>query len=214
MDLNDVTVVIPWRPEPDRIPAYEFVRKWWDDNGFSVVVLADSDHYAQFHRAQARNRGVSMAWTDTVIVADADTITDINAVKTALHELDYGTIIYPHTTYRLIESKYIDAPDLMQAPTIHRLDNAKGGIIVANRTLYLQIGGMDERFSPAWGYEDAAFGIAAETLAQTRRIEGLMFSFDHTVQRDMTTNNPNLHRYKLYEMCRGKPELMRELIKR
>lgn len=211
---TDVTVVIPWRPEPDRLPAYDYVRKFWQDNGFDHVVLSDSDDRIPFHRAQARNWGVQDATTEKVILADADTITEIGAVNQALRELDPLTVCYPHTRYRLVDSSYIDAPDLMRVPFIATLDNAKGGIIVTTRSLYLQLGGMDERFDNAWGYEDAAFGIVAETLANSRRIDAQMFSFDHEVKRDMSTNNPNLPRYKLYEICRGKPELMKELLKR
>lgn len=214
MKHNDITVAIPWRPTPDRIPAYDYIRKYWAANGFDNVIVIDSDPSAPFHRAQARNRGVAAATTEKVILADADTITDIAAVNTAVAELDSTTIIYPHTQYRLIASSYIGAPDLTTPPAIHTLENAQGGIIITTRTLYQQLGGMDERFDAQWGYEDAAFALTVNTLARARRINGMLISFEHRAVRDMTNKNPNKHRYTLYELCNGRPELMRELIKR
>jgi predicted glycosyltransferase involved in capsule biosynthesis len=90
-------------------------------------------------------------------------------------------------------------------------------MIVVNREAFWSINGFDERFIPgASGFDDTSFMLAAQTLLNTQRIMGTVYSFDHpeSVVRDYGEDNPNISRYKLYEYANLNPKLMNELVKR
>jgi hypothetical protein len=208
--MNQATVCMPWRPQPDRQKAYERVIAFWAHFGYRVIT-ADSQPDQPFHVGQARNNAVKRATTERVIIADADTIPDIAAVEKSLN-CDNG-ITYPFTTYRHIAGHAVGRADLMTAPVEKEYRRSVGGLFVTRRDLYWQLGGMDERFEPRWGYEDNAFHIVAGTLSRVERQAGLVFSFDHAAERDLSENNPNRHRFELYKAAAGNPKMMRELLK-
>lgn len=207
-----VTVCIPWREQPERIRPHLRVLSFWDHFGFKVVE-ADSDPKRPFHLAQARNNAIGKARTDVFITCDADTIPDIGAVKTGLDMLDGAGVVYPHNKFRHIPGSLVDDSDLMRAPVDRVYHHSDGGIFMSSKSIYADIGRMDERFSPTWGYEDSAFRCAAETLSTIARVPGVLMSFNHSVDGDRAMDNPNKARYQLYQFCYRKPDLMRELIK-
>jgi N-terminal domain of galactosyltransferase len=205
---TDVAVAIPWRPEPDRIAAHSRVVEFWNHHGFPIV-HGDSKPRLPFNLAQARNDAVRRVEAEVVIVSDADTIPDIGSVVAAIER---PGVTWPFTKYRHIPVEYVDRPDLMSARVDQEYYGSVGGIFVARRETYWQLGGMDERFTQ-WGYEDSAFHLVAKTLSTVNRLPGIVFSFNHSANRDMTDGNPNKHRYHLYEFACGKPNVMRELVK-
>jgi hypothetical protein len=192
--MPDVTVAIPWRQQLDRIKPYKRVTAFWTHHGFPIVT-ADSNPTLAFSLAEARNNAVAKVTTPLVIVADADTIPDIGAVHAAL--ANENGVTWPFHQYRHIPNEYADKADLMTT-----FDE------------YWRLGGMDERFDRRWGYEDNAFHHVVTTLSTEHRIPGILFSFNHAADREMTHDNPNRHRADLYKYATQKPELMRELIKR
>ena len=206
----NATVCIPWRAQPDRLPAYDRVRNFWSHFGFPVII-ADSDEGKPFHISEARNNAVFEADTDNIILADADTIPDMGAVYEALEN---ECVTYPFTTYRHIRADYVNAADLMTAPVDREYRRSVGGVLVCPRQQYWNLGGMDERFEARWGYEDNAFHIVASTLGWVKRVSGYIWSFNHAADRDLTDDNPNKHRFALYQAAAGKPAMMRELIKK
>lgn len=202
-------VCIPYRATNDRKLAFARVHAFWTYHGFPVVT-GDSDH-EQFNLAAARNAAVRKAKTSHVIVADADTIPDIEQVYLAL-----GTpgITWPFAEYRHIPGECVSRNDLMTAPIDRTYRRSVGGLFVCSSDDYWDVGGQDERFSRGWGYEDNAFYLAAATLSSTHRPgHGIVFSFNHSQDRDMSAANPHKVRYELYRMCQGQPDLMRELIR-
>lgn len=203
------TVCIPWRPQPDRVAAYKRVRSFWAHHGFKVIT-ADSDRAQPFHICEARNKAVKRATTDYVIVADADTIPDIANVHQAL---TMDGVVWPYTEFRHIAADWVSKSDLWSAPVDQRYKRSVGGIFITRRETYWQLGGMDERFERRWGYEDNAFHLAVVALSHANRVPGVVVSFNHTADRNLT-DNPNQHRYQLYKLASGRPELMRELVKR
>lgn len=205
-----VRVVIPWRPQPDRLVAYQRVTEFWAHHGFTVVE-SDSDKAQPFHAAQARNRGADRADADVLIFCDADTIPDIASVTAALRQVR-DDLVYPYDTYRLLPNEYSNKADLVTVPYIHQFHDTPGGIFVIRSDTYWSLGGMDEMFEPCWGYEDSAFMLAAQTLIGMRRISGRVYAFDHHADRDMTETNPNLARYRIYQHCQGRPDEMRRFI--
>lgn len=220
-DPIQVTICMPWRPQPDRIAAYERCRKWWESHRFDVVT-GDSSRAKPFVCNEARNNAVRQADTDIIVVTDADTLPEnLHQVIKAISMVDKGEadIVYPFTMYRYIPPAWVDNPidELHKAPILGETFNSPGGMIVANRTAFWSINGFDERFIPgASGYDDTSFMLAAKTLLNTQRLFGTVYSFDHpmSVERDYGDTNPNLPRHKLYKLAYKSPDLMTELIKK
>lgn len=210
MGIDDAAVCIPWRMAPDRIAAFERVMSFWKHVG-AQVICADSTARRPFSLSQARNRAVRKAKARKVIVADADSLPDIGAVLAAL---DMEGVVYPFEEYRHIPGESVTMADLTESPVIKQYSASCGGIMVCDRELYWELGGFDERFEPRWGYEDNAFLSVARTLSTVSRVPGVVYSFDHKADRDMTEGNPNRARAELYRLCEGRPTLMRELLKR
>jgi hypothetical protein len=191
--------------------AHARVTRFWRVQGFQVIER-DSAPRKPFSISEARNAAVRLAKTEKVIVADADTLPDIGAVLKALDNERGFT--WPFSQYRHIPGSYADKADLMTAPIDQAYKQSTGGIFVCATQDYWDLGGMDERFDRRWGYEDNAFALAARTLSSIHRVEGIVFSFNHAAERDLTAQNPNRARYSLYQYANGKPDAMRELIKR
>lgn len=207
---TDATVCIPYRATPDRVAAYKRVRAFWRHHGFPVVT-GDSGSDI-FNLAASRNAAVRKAKTHNIIVADADTVPDIEQVYVAL---DKPGITWPFAEYRHIPGECVKRSDLMLAPVDRYYSASVGGLFVCSVDDYWAAGGMDERFSHrSWGYDDSAFYLAARTFGLANRpADGIVFSFNHFAERDMTDDNPHKTRYQLYRMCDNRPELMRELIR-
>ena len=207
----DVAVCIPWRPQPHRIAAFNYVTSWWTSQGLRVV-LGDSDHEV-FNISAARNRAVTKAHADIVIVADADTVPSMAPMTTALRQVQKHMVIYPFSTYRYISAEPSPDLDLEKLPAEREYRNSVGGLFVCHSETYWELGGMDAGFE-RWGYEDNAFHLAAETLARVVRIPGAVYAFGHEAERDMSRQNPGASRIELYRFARRKPDIMRELVKR
>lgn len=209
---TDIAVCIPWRPQPQRLAAFEYVTNWWESNGFRVVT-GDSDR-PTFNLSAARNEAVREAQADIVIVADADTVPELGAIKAALRQLQRYMVIYPFNSYRYLEDVE-PTPDLVlgSQPGAKEWRNSVGGLFVTMTETYWSVGGHDEGFE-RWGYEDNAFHMAAETLGRVVRLAGTVYAFGHEAERDMSKKNPGRARVELYRYARLKPDVMRELIKR
>lgn len=212
--MHQATVCIPWRPQPDRLAAHTRVREFWRHHGFTVVE-ADSARAKPFSRSRARNNAVRKATTDVVIVADADTIPEPAVICEAVALAEKDCVIYPFTEYVCVPASAVKADLTMVEPERIWLDSP-GGIVVTNTTTYWKLGGSDERFERCWGFDDTAFYAAAQTLSRVIRLPGTVWSFQHGVDggRDPSEENPNYWRNELYTFATGRPEIMRELIKR
>lgn len=209
----DATVCMPWRPQPDRIAAQERVVGFWRHHGFPVI-MADSPKTQPFHIGKARNRAVKASQNAIVIVADADTIPDLGAVLRAVQRVQDGVVIWPFDIYRHIPGDYVTSPDLASAPVNREYRSSVGGLFVTTTNTYWDLGGMDERLEPRWGWEDNCWHLAVTALAKADREIGTIYSFDHAADRDLSEDNPNYWRWMLYRSANLNPRLMRELIKR
>lgn len=220
MTDHRATVCIPWRATPSRKPAFDYCVQHWQELGFPVV-WADSDPDKPFLCAQARNRAIAKADTDYVIVADGDMVIDtIEQIDQAL-AYDAG-VTWPYTVFLHIDGSNPgdDFRDVQVVSEYHR--GSPGGIYVMPKCAWAYLGGFDEQFTPGcWGYDDTAFALAADCLLTTRRVDGLVYSFDHEVEtvgidgatvegRDLR-NNANKARYHKYRAAFRNPKAMRAL---
>lgn len=206
--LEHVTVAIPWRPQPQRLAAFDVVSEWWRSHGFEVVT-GDSVHES-FNVSAARNAAVAKVDTRNVIVADADTIPDLFAIEKTLQRMEPGRVVYPFNRYRYLEATPA-REGLENIEPAKEWTNSVGGLLVTTTATYRDLGGFDERFG-RWGYEDNAFYLAASTLGAVARVPGVVYAFGHDADRDISPNNPGKHRIELYRYANGRPGLMRELV--
>lgn len=233
MDIDlrtSVVVAMPWRPQPDRMEAYEYCRSWWEAEGLEVIASERDEGLTPnqkqpFSLAEARNHCVRLCadlW-DVVIVADADTVPQVGPMEEAIRiASEPGNVVYPFDEYHYLSSNYIPGLlnkgfDIEKLVSRWVMKGSVGGIMVTGVQTYWDLGGMDERFERTWGFEDNAFCAVADTLAKVTRLPGKVYSFSHEVEgagRDWGETNPNYWRNQLYAAAYGKPEMMKALIKR
>lgn len=182
--VSDVTVCIPWRPQPSRLGPYRKARAVWEATGWPIIE-ADSDPANKFNLAQARNNAVRQATTEYVVVSDADVIPAVSNVLEAIATMG-EEVVWPYTRHRYIANDWdgdpFDAPviqlDGMPPQPPGGYNEWTGGIYVARRSSYWAAGGFDERFT-SWGGEDSCFRISCNTLVGVGRVEGPCVSYDH-----------------------------------
>lgn len=223
-----VYVCIPYRYQLNRHKYYLFVLDCWKRAGYNVIT-ADSDPDLPFSLAEARNNCVAKIEEENAvcIIIDADTFpewdhknTDVKLrlpwVEEAIRFARLNNkVIYPFTEYCYMKGRDLEALWPYCTP-IYVMEQSVGGCVVTSKLTYEYLGKMDERFERTWGYEDNAFHAVASTLSTVIRLPGKIYSFEHEVDegRVVGVKNPNFPRWQLYSYCYGKPELMRELIKR
>lgn len=196
-------VCIPWRPTPERAPIFDVVRAWWTRHGFRVI-LGDSGH-ATFNRAASRNVAVALAHTDEVIVADADTLPDIDAMHRAV-ELSREAMVYPFDRYLSMSLSQMYMPDPSRGSPQWIKRNAPGGIFAIRRSDYRRLGGQDVGFTE-WGFEDDAFALVARDLHKVIRLRADVYAFEHGATRDWSERNPGHARLEAYRAAARRGEL-------
>lgn len=218
--IHEATVCIPWRATPSRKPAFDYCVQHWRELGFPVV-WSDSDPDKPFLCAQARNRAIAKADTSHVIVADGDMVIDrVEQIDEAV-SYDDG-VTWPFTIFRHIDGS--EPGDRFRDMLVNSEYRASpGGIFVMPKATWAYLGGFDENFTPGcWGYDDTAFALAATCLVPTRRIDGLVYSFDHEVETigidgqliegRSLGNNANKARWLRYKAASRNPSAMRALV--
>jgi hypothetical protein len=213
--LPVATICVPWRPSPSRLKPYAKIREYWA-TFFPDWPLITADAGGEiFNLAASRNKAVSEAVTDIVVVADADTVPPTDSVTIAV--ADPVGVCWPHEVWRLIPGEYAERPfeDFPAAPTVQEYPGGLGAVMVTTVDEYWRLGGQPEEFE-GWGHEDRAFHCVVTTLSIHRRIGGVAYSIDHDGDspgwtRDGGKRNARLARP--YEQANGRPWLMRELLR-
>lgn len=183
--MSPVTVIIPWRPAPSRVPAFEFVQDWYARllPEFAVQTIDTDDDL--FVLAACRNRGIASADPDeVVVVADADTLPEPEALREAVAAARTSGLVHlPYTEYRWLGPTG-DAQVRAGMP-IDECDHevvigACSGVYVTTPRTWARHGGQDERFR-GWGFEDAAWFLAHGTLlgAPPLRHNGRVYALYH-----------------------------------
>src|SRR6478752_7980049 len=73
--VSSVTVVIPWRPQPSRLDAFDRVLAWYEGHLPDVSVRTVDSGDEAFNAARCRNLAVAAVDEDDVVVLnDADTL--------------------------------------------------------------------------------------------------------------------------------------------
>lgn len=176
-----VHVIMPFRSGDEwRDPSAAVVTRWWKDELGLDVTRCDDPNPCGFNRGRAINRAVDgglggiMRWSphDVLVFTDADVIPARINVERAIGQVVAGRPAYavPFTEVRYLTP---DATRAVQAG--HPLEDrhelyegvwerlSTGGLNVLTVQTWCRAGGFDPRFT-GWGFEDAAFDIAARTL--------------------------------------------------
>lgn len=215
-----VSVIIPWRPQPSRIAAFERVTAWYRDaipEAHLVTVDSGDD---PFNLARCRNLGVAGVEDpdDVVVIGDADTLPELAPLREAIHAArSSGLVHLPYTRYHWLGAEgtaaFAAGMPLEDAP-YDLVVGACSGVYVTTPHTWRRHGGQDERFR-GWGFEDAAWYVAHETLlgAPPQRHEGRVFALHHQPeQRSGPQYDANAALMERYRVASSDVDAMAELV--
>lgn len=184
-----LTVVIPWRPQPSRVAAFDAVVAWYRSNFDEVEIRTIDSTDEVFNLSQCRNLGIESITdpNEVVIINDADTIPEIGPLQEAISAAATDGLVHlPYDTYNWLGSagtqQFFDGTPLPDCD--HELvKGACSGVYVTTPATWRSHGGQDETFR-GWGFEDAAWYLAHETLLgdPPQRHAGFVFALHHVPQ--------------------------------
>jgi hypothetical protein len=183
----NIVVAIIWRPTEDRKPAFNYVKNWYQKNLPEATIIEVDSGSEIFSRSGSRNSAVREARklnADVVIVNDADTFPEIDALQEAIFDcLNDNLVHLPYTEYRSLQAS--GSEQLLNGALPGTCDHsvvyfACSGIYVLKPEVWWKHYGQDERFA-SWGYEDSAWLVAHKTLlgSEPIRHEGRAFAITH-----------------------------------
>ena len=212
--------MIPWRPAPSRIDAFERVVAWYERTlpEFEIRTLDTDDDL--FALARIRNLAVTILDDpdDVVVINDADTFPEPEPLRSAVGAAARGgRVQLPYTAYHWLgpegSAQFVEgrAPQDCTYELVHR---ACSGVYVTTRSTWEAHGGQDERFR-GWGFEDSAWFAAHTTLlgAHPMRHDGDVYALHHETQlREGEQYEANAALRERYREAEPSPEAMRELV--
>jgi hypothetical protein len=213
------TVVIPWRPKPDREQALADVRAWYAQHVPDATIrLVDTDD-AVFNLARCRNTGAASVDPDDVVVLnDADTLPEHDALLAAVAAArTSGRVQLPYDRYHWLGAEgtaQFRAGTPLPDCDFTLVHGACSGVYVTTRRTWEAHGGQDERFR-GWGFEDAAWNLAHTTLlgAPPQRHEGRVYALHHVAEvRNGPQYDANADLMERYRAASVSPEAMRALV--
>ena len=215
-----VTVIIPWRPQPSRLAAFEATSGWYLENLPGAVVRTVDSGEVPFNLARCRNVGIAeIADPDeVVIIGDADTIPSIEPLLAAIEAAATSGLVHlPYTAYQWLgregTAAFFDGTAL-PAVEATLVVGACSGVYVTTPRTWASHGGQDERFR-GWGFEDSAWFAAHTTLlgSQPQRHEGNVYALHHETQlREGEQYEANAALRERYREAETSPAAMRELV--
>ena len=215
-----LTVLIPWRPQPSRLAAFDAVVAWYREHLGDVDIRTIDSLDPVFNLAQCRNLGVaSIADPDHVVVInDADTLPQLEPLLEAVeHAATSGRVHLPYTQYNWLGAagtdQFRDGMPLDDCD-FDLVRGACSGVYVTTPATWWGHGGQDESFR-GWGFEDAAWYLAHGTLLGEvpRRHDGTVFALHHTAAaREGELYDSNADRMQQYRQAENDPRAMAQLV--
>ncbi|MFE6254739.1 hypothetical protein [Agromyces sp. NPDC057865] len=213
-------IVIPWRPAPSRLDAFQRVVAWYSRTlpAFRVVTLDTGDDL--FSLSRIRNLAVAQAChaDDVIVIGDADTLPERGPLMAAIAAAPRsGRVQLPYTTYRWLGptgTAQHAAGRAVEDCDYELVHDACSGVYVTTRNTWESHGGQDERFQ-GWGFEDSAWYLAHQTLlgAPPQRHEGAVYALHHSVElRDGPQFERNVTLMARYRRAAGDQVAMRHLV--
>ena len=219
-----LTVVIPWRPQPSRLAAFDEVHAWYTAHLPEAAIVTVDSGDDPFNLARCRNIGVAGARSsddaggDVVVIGDADTLPQREPLLDAIAAArTSGRVHLPYTEYHWLgrdgTAQFRDGRALEECD-FELVRGACSGVYVTTPETWSAHGGQDERFR-GWGFEDAAWYVAHETLLgePPRRHEGMVFALHHEAQlREGPQYDANAELMQQYRDAAASREAMHEFV--
>jgi len=215
-----LTVVIPWRPAPSRLAAFEAVTSWYRTNFDDVEILTIDSTDDIFNLAQCRNLGIDAVGDDSrvVVINDADTLPERESLLAAVAAAaTSGRVHLPYTEYHWLgaagTAQFTAGEDLADCE-YELVRGACSGVYVTTGATWRSHGGQDERFR-GWGFEDAAWYLAHETILgePPRRHEGNVYAMHHVAEtREGPQYDANAALMQRYRDSSTSADAMREFV--
>lgn len=215
-----LVVLIPWRPQPSRVAAFEAVSEWYRAHVPDVEIRAIDSPDTVFNLSRCRNIGIAGVTdpSQVVVINDADTLPELEALKSAIAAArTSGLVQLPYTEYHWLgaagTAQYAAGTALADCD-FELVRGACSGIYVTTPATWWAHGGQDEIFR-GWGFEDAAWYLAHSALLGTapQRHTGRVFALHHEAQlRTGVQYEANAARMESYRTAAGDPDAMRRLV--
>lgn len=215
-----LTVLIPWRPQPSRLAAIDAVVDWYVHNVAGVDIRTIDSDDEIFNLARCRNLGIDSIEDagQVVIINDADTIPQLAPLLQAVAAAEHSGLVHlPYTDYHWLGAAGTAQFDAGAPPADCDFELVRGacsGVYVTTPRSWWSHGGQDERFR-GWGFEDAAWYVAHETLLfePPRRHAGAVYALHHVGQsREGAQYDANAALMERYREARTSPAAMRQLV--
>jgi GT2 family glycosyltransferase len=182
-------VIIPWR-EMDciyRKKHFNFLCEYYSQD-FDIVL---GDREGDFNRSAARNQGVVNSESEVAVVIDADNYIPLKQIHQAISDAkkrDYLFKPFDYFGYLTEDSTnaFYDFYGIMdlRPEFINKPErDFTGGAYVMKRSLWLDLGGMDEGFV-GWGAEDDAWHLhCKKNGVRVRYVPGYDYHLYHPAHR-------------------------------
>ena len=160
-----------------RDDLFGWVLRWWKFNFPQAQVCLGRNFDYPFHRGKARNDAATWAEHDTLIIADADTVPEAQAIREGVRVVSaqeapwvipYGENEYYNLTeaytkgFMDLRPEETALPEFRDGDWDHRLTSWAGALIMT-KDAFKVVNGYDERFI-GWGGEDNAFQLAMDYM--------------------------------------------------
>jgi hypothetical protein len=226
MGSESISILMPWRgDDPWRLKLKDWVVKRWRALLPDAEILEGAGPlHGPFNRSAAINEAFRKSSGKILVIADADTATNVEALRQAIYLTAIAGIALPYAAYFNLREPETEAilaekPDaLLSMPGSweHRLMDSVSGIFAIMRDGFEAAGGFDEHFVE-WGAEDRAFELAVSTLwRNTGRVSAHVIHLWHPAPESARFRNPHMQaneaRYNLYLKAKGDEQAMRKLI--
>ena len=192
-------IIIPWRDagEPWRSKHFHFLLDHYSKD-FNIII---GDSEGEFNRSAARNNGVLNSTSEVSVIIDADNFIPIHQIKNAIvlasnkkilvkpfSSFGYLTEESTNLFYECFDDLYTDFyAKHMEPPQ----EDFTGGAYVMRKSLWQDLGGMDEGFI-GWGAEDDAFHLLCkENNIKIKYVNGIDYHLYHPACRITSEFNHN-----------------------
>lgn len=184
-------VILPWRDAgcAYRRQHFDFLKDYYSQE-FDVIL---GDNVGEFNRSAARNAGVDLTSSKVAVIIDADNYIPINQIHEAIKVASRSNrLVKPFSWFGYLTEEstalfydfYLNpvtefSPTYVSPPE----NNFSGGAYVMKKSLWQELGGMDEGFV-GWGAEDDAFHLLCKNNAiGIRYVDGYDYHLYHPAYR-------------------------------
>ena len=215
-----LTVLVPWRPQPSRIAAFEALTAWYARHVPDAVMRTTDTDDEIFNLSACRNRAIESVddENEVVIINDADTVPQLEPLLAAIDAASTSGLVHlPYDRYHWLGASGTAQFLAGAEPEVCDYElviGARSGVYVTTPKTWWSHGGQDERFR-GWGYEDAAWYVAHETLLgeAPRRHAGAVYALHHETQlREGEQYARNAALMQRYTECSVSRDAMAQLV--